>query len=163
MWLASYNHTLYRGQSHLQGHVFPGGLEIRVGVINMTPRARLQWLIYHKTYRSFCQNMTLAYLLRGVSLWNGLCVIAIAFLTREKYSEIMGALANAVCTCGSCTRCRLCAFTQHLRVEFDKTSIFILVFSFSWTGCLTETRKTVYPTIHSYLKENRRIHAFSKG
>ena len=36
MCLASYIRTLYRGHVHLQGHVFPGGLDIRI--INLVSR-----------------------------------------------------------------------------------------------------------------------------
>ena len=56
MCLESYICTLYRGHSHLQGHVFPRGLEIRVRVIIMTPRARIQIYIFY-------------FLSRGIILW----------------------------------------------------------------------------------------------
>ena len=40
MCLASYIRTLYRGHGHLQGHIIPRGLEIRICVIIITSRAR---------------------------------------------------------------------------------------------------------------------------
>ena len=52
MCLVSYVHTLYRGHGHLQGHVFPGGLEIRIRVITITSitnyyfiTTQLPWLV----------------------------------------------------------------------------------------------------------------------
>ena len=41
MCLASYIRTLYKGHGHLQGHVFPGGLEIRIRIIIITSRATI--------------------------------------------------------------------------------------------------------------------------
>ena len=41
MYLASYIRTLYRGHGHLQGHVFPRGLEIHIHIIIITSRARI--------------------------------------------------------------------------------------------------------------------------
>ena len=38
MRLASYIRTLYKGHGHLQGHVFPRGLEIRIRIIIITSR-----------------------------------------------------------------------------------------------------------------------------
>ena len=55
MCLASYICTLYRGHSHLQGHILPGGLEIRIHVIIMTSR---------KEYRC-----TFSFIIRGIILW----------------------------------------------------------------------------------------------
>ena len=46
MCLASYICTLYIGHGHLQGHVFSGGLEIRIQVIVITPKARIQTYIF---------------------------------------------------------------------------------------------------------------------
>ena len=41
MYLSGYIRTLYRGHGHLQGHVFPGGLEMRICVIIMSSKARI--------------------------------------------------------------------------------------------------------------------------
>ena len=45
MCSASYICTLYRGHGHLQGQVFPRGLEIRISVIIMTWRVRIQMFL----------------------------------------------------------------------------------------------------------------------